>query len=1793
MQRKIRISFCAAVMALFATPLLKAAPPQIESGAWTPAGTMAEARDGASEAFLPDGRVLITGGNGPNGPLATSEFFDIDGTFSAAAPMNVARSNHISVVLRDGRVLVAGGSIPGGGATNAAEIYDPTSNSWLNVAGGMVEARSGHSATILRDGRVLIAGGVSLGVVSSTLEVFDPKSNTFSFAGQLSSPRVEHAAGVLDDGRVLIIGGSNGSASLASVDIYDPDTKSIKAGPALSTPRAGLSATVLMDGTILVAGGNNGSSDLASAEIFNPAAEKWIRTASLSTPRRNHLAFRLPNNNGVLIAGGTSAGTALSSAELYLPWDGVFKPTGSMAAERVGAVGSPLGPQGLLLVSGGSKLASAELYGFATVKTDRGDYAPGETVTITGSGWQPAETVTLLLQEVPKIHKSVTLTATADSAGNIFNNQWAPDKHDFGVLFYLSAKGSRSEAQNEFTDAGPQANIDQCRNGGVGLTPVPCVGTAWANGNAGSSNAHYLEGDSIPYRARVTNLTAGASYSLSIQWDTSQNGKHALDYLTSFNRTEITANACSDLASVNCADVHTFPVPSDPNVSAAGVTQISGQQFTAYGGTITGVSPYTLNGDYTGNSSTGINVTFTADANGTVVLAWGGHISTRIDWGFNSSAVSIAGSPYHMRLIGFTCSNASNCGVGNQDRSVSSAAVIFPASITIAKHANPPSNQSFSFTGTPNPPVANFPLIDDSDTTDPSQVFAGLTNFGTYTFTESVPTSWKLESISCGPPTGGTGGTSTTSSGSTLTINLAEGDNVTCTFNNNEDVGRIVVKKVTNPATDTSTSFTFTPTGYNGDSSFSLVNGGTNMSEALQSGTYSVTETAIPAGWDFTSLSCVTSGAKGSVGTQDSSNATQANINLKIGDTVTCTFTNTQRGHIIVKKVTDPVSDTTTSFTFTPSYNGGATFVLKNGGTNDSGALVPSSYSVSEALLADWDQTGATCDNGKSPSRITLGAGQTITCTFTNTRQTGTLTVNKVLTPSSDLGRFNLQIDGSTAGTGGNVGDGGTTGAVTVITGTHTVGETAVTGTQLSIYVSSISCSDGTTVVASGSGPGPLSVVVGSKANIICTIINSLPPNLIIAKTPDTLGDPGYEIGPGDIASFTIAVSNIGPGPAEGVVLTDTLPSGVGNWTDDQGPLCTITGGVNLSCNIPTLPGGAAFSVTLQATIPTNYLLPPTLPPGDSSFEIDGNLAVDTTGNMDWANSGISCTSTPKVGCDLDKPTGTTDDSFGQGTKEDTAVPSIVTGGIPNTKSDLTRFYVAHEKASGTDFLYLAWERTQAPSGSTNMDFELNQSRTLSSNGVTPIRTAGDLLIKYDLDNGGTVPTLGYHVWVTEASAEGKTPNEACEASTAFPCWGKVHALTTDIAGAVNMGSVQDPILAPGQTSPRTLDPVTFGEALIDLQANNIFPASITDPSQCVSFGQAYLKSRSSSSFTAEIKDFVAPIASTISNCPAKYLNNQAFAQASNFGQVSDTGQIKVKSIPPPEAMSVTPNTGSGQGPMVFSYLYSDAAGYQNITNAYVLVNATQTWTGSCGIMYVSSSNTLYMARDTGSGWLGPATIGHPGTLQNSQCTLDPSASSVNGSGIDLTLNLALSFQPSFTNLKHNYMRASDSVHNLDSGWEIQGNWIPSLPATPSAVSVTPSSGSGTSQTFTYLYSDASGYQNISTVFSLLNTTLSYASSCATMYLPASHNLYLVKDGGSGWLGPVTLGQAGTLQNSQCTVNAGASSAGGSGTNLTVNLAVSFQPNFVGLKSHYMRAVDNINNLDSGWQNRGTWTPSP
>ncbi|HEX5044142.1 MAG TPA: MopE-related protein [Candidatus Polarisedimenticolaceae bacterium] len=273
------------------------------------------------------------------------------------------------------------------------------------------------------------------------------------------------------------------------------------------------------------------------------------------------------------------------------------------------------------------------------------------------------------------------------------------------------------------------------------------------------------------------------------------------------------------------------------------------------------------------------------------------------------------------------------------------------------------------------------------------------------------------------------------------------------------------------------------------------------------------------------------------------------------------------------------------------------------------------------------------------------------------------------------------------------------------------------------------------------------------------------------------------------------------------------------------------------------------LTATVVALVPTLALA--LLP--DSSFEgADGDL-VPAAGT-DWQN----LVGSPRLIVGHDLPSGQTDDSLSG--KEDDEAPSVEFGSIPSNKSDLLRFYAYHERvpvgSASHDFLYLGWVRSDTL-GTANMDFEFNQSSALTSNGTTVQRTAGDMLISYGFNGSSNVVQLGVSRW---------TLTGPCEAASSAPCWGPIQSLSGFAEGAVNTTqTVLDPI-AGG-----SLLPLTFGEAAIDLTAAGVF-----DDSTCVSFGRGMAKSRSSTSFTSQLKDFIRPIDVRVSNCSTFTIRKRA-----------------------------------------------------------------------------------------------------------------------------------------------------------------------------------------------------------------------------------------------------------------------------------------------------------------------------
>jgi hypothetical protein len=336
-------------------------------------------------------------------------------------------------------------------------------------------------------------------------------------------------------------------------------------------------------------------------------------------------------------------------------------------------------------------------------------------------------------------------------------------------------------------------------------------------------------------------------------------------------------------------------------------------------------------------------------------------------------------------------------------------------------------------------------------------------------------------------------------------------------------------------------------------------------------------------------------------------------------------------------------------------------------------------------------------------------------------------------------------------------------------------------------------------------------------------------------------------------------------------------------------------------------PRRRARSATLLLAclvLATLVVMPSLAVPGSSFESADGNLIINTPGNIDW-NTFIDPAKATAYNFDkqIDAPTAgapTPDDKYAGGVKHDTICPGLTTGTEQN-KSDFTGMYIAHEKLSGlegddADFngntiLYLAWHRVKQnnDTNSGHASFIFAQSSESCGNDLpdrpegepsfTPLRTHGDMLVTYDFTGGATgIPTIGLSRWI-EAGKQvppnwlsptgGLTPTSTattsmCETGKSLPCWGKViDGTATGFAdGAVNhrgIGPVEDEHIDAFRGV------VEFGEAALNLTKLGVFP----EGEQCgVTFGSVHVGSRASgNSFDSQLKDLIRPLSIDLDDC--------------------------------------------------------------------------------------------------------------------------------------------------------------------------------------------------------------------------------------------------------------------------------------------------------------------------------------
>ena len=285
-----------------------------------------------------------------------------------------------------------------------------------------------------------------------------------------------------------------------------------------------------------------------------------------------------------------------------------------------------------------------------------------------------------------------------------------------------------------------------------------------------------------------------------------------------------------------------------------------------------------------------------------------------------------------------------------------------------------------------------------------------------------------------------------------------------------------------------------------------------------------------------------------------------------------------------------------------------------------------------------------------------------------------------------------------------------------------------------------------------------------------------------------------------------------------------------------------------------------------------------------------------------------------------------------------------------------------------------------------------------------------------------------------------------------------------------------------------------------------------------------------------------------------------------------------------PASLSVTPNSGNAAH-QVFSFVYSDSAGYQNLSGAHALFNSSITGSNACWLYYDAAGKMLWLASNDTSSWYSLA-LGSTSTIQNSQCQILGSGVSATGSQNNLTLTIPVIFTTTFSGAKNIYLSATDKS-GTSSGSVSLGTWTVPAATTLGAVASSPSSGNSASQSFNAVFSDPNGYQSLSGVHLLVNSSVSGANACWMYYDAAGKVLWLASDNASSW-SSAPAGSATTIQNSQCQITGSGVSVTGSGTNLTLNIPITFKSAFAGTRNVYMSATDTGGTASNYFQT-ATW----
>jgi len=272
-----------------------------------------------------DGKIYVIGGAGPvYEVLGTVEVYDpATDTWVTKSPMPTARQA-LSVSVVNGKIYAIGGGISRTkdylriGTFSTVEEYDPATDTW-STKSPMPTSRGWHSAIVV-DGKIYIFGGSKNAPPSKghvlAVEVYDPATDTWTQQGDMPLPRSGGSASIVD-GKIYFFGGYE---AIRRFDEHDPSTDTWTQKPDMPTVRIGLSTSVL-DGKIYLIGGFGmyGYTGLTDTEVYDPATDTWTTAPDMPTGRYG--AYTAEVDGKIYVFGGMPGwpAEAYGIVEIYEP----------------------------------------------------------------------------------------------------------------------------------------------------------------------------------------------------------------------------------------------------------------------------------------------------------------------------------------------------------------------------------------------------------------------------------------------------------------------------------------------------------------------------------------------------------------------------------------------------------------------------------------------------------------------------------------------------------------------------------------------------------------------------------------------------------------------------------------------------------------------------------------------------------------------------------------------------------------------------------------------------------------------------------------------------------------------------------------------------------------------------------------------------------------------------------------------------------------------------------------------------------------------------------------------------------------------------------------------------------------------------------------------------------------------------------------------------------------------------------------------------------------------------------